>query len=312
MILVPQATQAPSDRTIRVVRHDASCRATIVIPAHNEAAVIARTLHPLRALVQSQSVKLVVVANACSDETAQIAAQLCPKAVVIDTPVPGKTHALNLGLAHAPSDLPLICIDADLEVTPAAILALIAAIEAGAHAAIGRMEVNVVGASAAVRAYQRAWAHNPYFTTGKFGGVFALSPNAVARLFPLPDVVGDDEFLRRSIPATDVALVPECCFVAQSPRSLASLFATRKRALRGARQLGAMGLAAPQSSALRAMLLAYAKRPWALGDLAVFLAIAAALRLALAIAGGKTSTHWERDLTTRVAPMSTPISAPLH
>lgn len=306
MIRSPQTVRVRPVVKTRGACRAASCRATIIIPAHNEAAVIARTLHPLRALVHAETVKLVVVANGCSDDTAQIAVRLCPKAVVLETAIPGKTHALNLGLAHAQRDLPLICIDADLLVSPASILALALAIEAGADAAIGRMEVDVVGASAVVRAYQRAWAHNPYFAAGKFGGVFALSPQAVNRLFPLPDVVGDDEFLRRSIPTEDVALVADCCFVAQSPRSLSSLFATRKRALRGARQLGAMGLSTPRSGALRAMLMAYAKRPWALAEFFVFLAISVAVRLSLALEAKGRQTHWERDLTTRSLPVVAP------
>ena len=300
MIPAAQGMNAPLDRLTGPDRAGV-LRATIVIPAHDEATVIARTLGPLRALVQAQAVKLVVVANACSDATAQIAAQCCPEAVVLETPIGGKTHALNLGLRHAARDLPLICLDADLGVTQGAILALIDAVEAGHMAAIGRMEVDVTGASALVRAYQRAWAHNPYFSAGKFGGVFALAPKAVARLFPLPEVLGDDEFLRRSIAPADVAYVPECSFVAQSPRRIASLFATRKRALRGARQLGRMGLAAPRSGGLRAMLRALAARPHRWGDLAVFLCMAIALRLVLATEAKARSTHWERDLTTRRA-----------
>jgi glycosyltransferase involved in cell wall biosynthesis len=282
----------------------AALRATIVIPAHNEAAVIARTLHPLRALVRSQTVKLVVVANACSDNTAQIAAQSCPGAIVIATPIAGKTQALNLGLTEVARDLPVVFMDADLEVTPEAVLGLIGALDAGHLAAIGQMQVNVTGASAMVRAYQRAWAHNPYFAAGKFGGLFALAPRAVAQLFPLPDLLGDDEFLRRSIAPAEVAFVPGCTFVAQSPRTIASLFATRKRALRGARQLGRMGLAAPQAGGLRMMLRAYAKRPREWFDLAVFLGVAVALRLALAAETDRKSTHWERDLTTRCGPLT--------
>ena len=138
-------------------------RATVLIPAHNEAAVIARTLAPLRALAQDGTIALIVVANACSDETALIAALACPKARVVITPIGGKTHALNLGLTAARQDLPLICLDADLTLSPDGLLALIDAIEAGALAAIGQMRVDSAAASPLVRAYQRAWSHNPYF-----------------------------------------------------------------------------------------------------------------------------------------------------
>jgi glycosyltransferase involved in cell wall biosynthesis len=276
-------------------------RATVLIPAHNEAAVIARTLAPLQALVQEGTIALIIVANACSDETASVAAQTCPKARIVITPIGGKTHAMNLGLADARADLPLVCLDADLILSANAVLALVSAIEAGALAAIGQMHVDSIAASPAVRAYQRAWAHNPYFTQGKFGGVYALAPQAVASLFPLPQVLGDDEFLRRSIAPQHVAFVPACQFTAQSPRSIASLFATRKRALRGARQLASMGLTAPKANVVAHMARASMTRPQALIDLAVFVAIGLALRVALALEPAAHAHKWERDLTTRKA-----------
>lgn len=276
-------------------------RATVLIPAHNEAAVIARTVAPLRALVQDGTIALIVVANACDDNTARVAALACPKARVVITPIGGKAHALNLGLTAARIDLPLVCLDADLVLSPESLLALISAIEAGALAAIGQMHVDCTAASPLVRAYQRAWAHNPYFAQGKFGGVYALAPQAVASLFPLPQVLGDDEFLRRSIAPQRVAFVSACTFTAQSPRSIASLFATRKRALRGARQLARMGLTAPKSGAVAHMARASAARPQALIDLAVFIALGLAVRLALALEPSTYAHKWERDLTTRTA-----------
>lgn len=276
-------------------------RATVLIPAHNEAAVIARTLAPLRPLVQNGTIALIVVANACDDDTAKIAALACPKARVVITPIAGKTHALNLGLTAARRDLPLVCLDADLVLSPDALLALVSAIEAGALAAIGQMHVDSTAASPMVRAYQRAWAHNPYFAMGKFGGVYALAPQAVASLFPLPQVLGDDEFLRRSIAPQRVAFVPACQFTAQSPRSIASLFATRKRALRGARQLARMGLTAPKSNTIAHMVRASMTRPQALIDLAVFITLGLALRVALALEPSTHAHKWERDVTTRTA-----------
>lgn len=274
-------------------------RATILIPAHNEAAVIARTLAPLAALVQNGTVALIVVANACTDDTAQIAAQACPGARVVSTPIGGKTHALNLGMTFVAQGQPVVCLDADLVLSADGLLGLIAAVEAGAIAAIGYMHVDVTASTALVRAYQRAWALNPYFAMGKFGGVFALSAKAICAHFPLPDVLGDDEYLRRSIAPQDVAFVPACQFTAQSPRNLASLFATRKRALRGARQLGRLGLGLPKTNAVARMARASMSNPQRLVDFALFAVFGMAVRIALAIEPASHANKWERDLSSR-------------
>ena len=272
-------------------------RATILMPAHNEAGVIGPVLARLAPAVAAGQLRLVVIANACTDRTAEVACAACPDAIVIDTPVPGKTHALNLGLDQAAALLPVICMDADLIVTSEMLFALIAPLDR-ALAAVGRMEVDAQNASPLVRAYQRAWATNPYFARGKFGGLFALSPAAVARVFPLPAITGDDEFIRRSFAAQQVAFVPACRFTAQSPRSLRALVATRRRALRGARQVAALGLANPDTSSARIMLTHAMPSLRRLADLSVFAAVMAATRIALRFET-QSQTHWERDLTSR-------------
>lgn len=274
-------------------------RATVLVPAHNESSVIARTLRPLCAMIATGQVSLIVIANGCSDDTAQAVAAACPLATVLQSPVASKTQALNLGMTAADPSLPVLCLDGDLQVSAAGLLALISAIEAGAAAAVGQMRVDASAASSLVQAYQRAWTLNPYFANGKFGGVFALAPEMTRNLFPLPQVTGDDEYLRRSIDPQRVAFVPECQFTAQSPRSLASLLATRRRALRGARQVGRLGLADPATKSAWHMLRASLAAPHRLLDLLVFSAVGLAARLSLAVESPTRPATWERDLTTR-------------
>lgn len=268
--------------------------ATILIPAWNEGAVIARTLAPLA----DPRLHLVVIANACTDDTAQVARAAAPQAVVLDTPVPGKTRALNLGLAHALPGLPVVCLDADLATTPDRILALVGAL-GQAKAACGRMDIDASRSSAPVRAYMRAWALNPYFRRGKFGGLFALSPAGVARVFPLPDMTADDEWIRRSFHASETAYAPDCTFVARAPRDLATLIRVRRRSLRGARAVQAAGLRAPGGTA--AMLRKALGRPALWADMAVFVAVMALVRVQLALEPRAARTAWERDTTNRAA-----------
>jgi glycosyltransferase involved in cell wall biosynthesis len=269
--------------------------ATVLIPAWNEAAVIGRTLAGLTAA--GDRLRIVVIANACTDGTALVARQAAPGALVLETPVPGKCTALNLGLSHAAPGLPVVVLDADLQVTAEAVLALVGPLAGGqALAACGAMAVSTDGASRPVRAWARAWALNPYFARGKFGGLFALSPQGVGRVFPLPAITADDEFIRRSFAPAEIAFVPACRFVAEAPRTLGALVRVRKRVMRGTR---ALAVGRPPGEGSRAMLRAALLHPARWPDLAVFAAVALWVRLSLAREGRAPGPRWVRDETTR-------------
>ncbi len=282
----------------------ATPRATILIPAYNEADVIGRTLANLTEGMQPDEFRMVIVPNACRDATADAAREACPQARIIETPVGGKAHAMNLGRNAAPDGI-LICVDADLTLTADDLRALIAPIEAGdAQAACGRMKVDVSGCSAAVRGFYGIWSRMPYARNGKFGGVIALSEDAAARVFPLPEVTADDEFINRSLSADEKAFAPDCCFTAHAPRDLASLIRVRRRVLRGNRKLTAMGLSqqagtvgGSKGAILRQAL--FQPRLWV--GLAVFALVGLAARAGLAVEGKPSAITWERDDSSRIA-----------
>ena len=57
---------------------------TVIIPAHNEAQVIERCLLAMSAdTVAPQDMQVIVAANGCSDNTAQLARRVAPQAIVI-------------------------------------------------------------------------------------------------------------------------------------------------------------------------------------------------------------------------------------
>jgi glycosyltransferase involved in cell wall biosynthesis len=266
---------------------------TILIPAWNEATVIGESLGRLEAEGVTRFFDVIVIANGCDDDTAAQAQAAMPEARVIDTPVAGKTNALNLGQRLASRDLPVICLDADLRTGLADLIALTAPLRDGrAEAACGTMEVDTSAASMMVRAWYRAWMLNPYFAQGKFGGMFALSSSAAERLFPLPDVVADDEYLRRAIGPEGIAFVPGCRFTARSPRDLRSLLRVRQRSLRGSR---ALDLPAGHGGA-KTMLQRALRHPARWGDMTVFVALQMAVRFNLM---RSSAQRWERDNSTR-------------
>jgi glycosyltransferase involved in cell wall biosynthesis len=276
--------------------------ATILIPAHNEAAVIGRTLWYLSRGLPLDAFRVVVIANGCTDATAARARTALPQAHVIETERAGKCHALNLGYAAAEPNAPVICLDADLDVTAEALSALLLPIREGrALAACGQMDVVTTGASPAVRAFYRGWRTNPYFAHGKFGGLFALSADAAAHVFPLPEVTADDEFIRRSFSSSDIAFVPACRFAARAPATLASLVRVRRRSLRGAREVSRMGKASPERGSARAMIGRAVTSPADALPVVVFLVVTVWVRVSLLLEQVRPAARWERDLTTRVA-----------
>jgi cellulose synthase/poly-beta-1,6-N-acetylglucosamine synthase-like glycosyltransferase len=90
----------------------------IIVPAHDEASIIAGTLRSILAQLTASD-RLIVVADNCSDDTARVASISGAETIVrIDSARRGKGYALDFGIRHlaqAPPDV-VIVIDADCEV----------------------------------------------------------------------------------------------------------------------------------------------------------------------------------------------------
>ncbi len=98
-------------------------KVTILVPAHNEEVVIRSTLLDIKLQLQKQH-HLVVIADNCSDATAEIARAV--GATVIERHDPlltGKGYALDYGLRFLESEPPdvVVFVDADCKVEPGAI-----------------------------------------------------------------------------------------------------------------------------------------------------------------------------------------------
>ena len=95
----------------------------LVMPAHNEASIIAYTLHSIVPQLE-RSDRLIVVADNCSDETAAIAAAAGAEVVLrTDLIRRGKGYALDAAIRHIEAEAPsvVVIIDADCQVAAGAI-----------------------------------------------------------------------------------------------------------------------------------------------------------------------------------------------
>ncbi len=122
-VLVGQIMMAIMTRPAPEAFQRARPRIAVLMPAHNEVAVIAETLASILSQLVERD-RLLVVADNCSDETANIARGLGAEVVERADPLHrGKGYALDFGVRRLRDDPPevVIVIDADCQVHPGAI-----------------------------------------------------------------------------------------------------------------------------------------------------------------------------------------------
>ena len=98
-------------------------RIGIIVPAHDEASIIAGTLRSIVSQL-APSDRLIVVADNCSDETASVATECGAETIVrTDSGRRGKGFALDFGIRHLAPAQPdvVIVMDADCQIGPGAI-----------------------------------------------------------------------------------------------------------------------------------------------------------------------------------------------
>lgn len=268
---------------------------SIIIPAYNEASGIARCLSALMRDARPGEFDIVVVCNGCTDDTARIARGFGESVRVLELAEGNKTAALNAG-NEAALHFPRLYLDGDLELSTQHARELLAKAGEGRwFAAVGRMELDLSGASMLLRNYYAVWALNGYLARGKFGGAYALSREGVENAGQLPRVINDDEFVRRKIPAEKICFLPHCFFTAKAPATFRDLYKVRRRVHRGNRQLAAMGIASKDGGGTGGVVSAALKKPGLWAGLAAYAAVNALARRA----SRRETFVWERDESSR-------------
>jgi exopolysaccharide biosynthesis WecB/TagA/CpsF family protein len=273
---------------------------SVVIPAHNEESVIARTLDGLLPALESGRVEVIVACNACTDRTAEIAAGYAGVRV-LDLPEPGKARALNAADAVA-SRWPRVYLDADIEMPPAALAGILAELAAGACLA-GRpgFRYDTSGCDPLVAAYYRARVRIPSNRSALWGaGCYAMTEEGHRLLGAFPEDAADDFFVDTVFAPEHKVLLSGEPVIVRPPRTTASLVSTLHRVYRAPASASAGGLGTP-SRTLRG-LVASVRGPLSALDAAVYASFALAGRKQPRTArftSTSGSHRWERDESSR-------------
>jgi hypothetical protein len=241
-----------------------SAVASVVIPAHNEEGTISSTLRSLFSELRGRELEVVVVCNGCSDATATEAGSITGVDVVV-LPEPSKIVALRAGDEHA-RVFPRIYLDADVELSGAAVLALCEALKSDAPRVAGvRARFDLSHSSRPVVWFYTFRQQLPAFDRGIIGaGVYAMNMAGRARWGEWPEVIGDDQFVLRQFSEHERRVVEGHHTVVRAPEDLSTLVRRGVRIRRGNGQLNERPFAArsgPPPTGVAQTLLWAARRP---------------------------------------------------
>lgn len=269
---------------------------SVVVPAHNEATVIDRLL---TALAPDPKVEVLVVANGCTDDTAD-RARRHPGVGVLELPTGNKAAALAAGDAAA-NRFPRFFVDADIVVDKAT-LARCAELMAStdAPACSPSAVFDDTRSSWAVRKFYTHFRTTPYVRGNLLGlGVYGLSESGRGRFHTFPDLIADDLFVSGLFESQERVVAPDASFMISAPRNLSALLAVRQRTYLGNRQAAAAGLTGslhPATSRDALTTLSSARNRTAA---IVYYAVNAAAKLRAARAWKRSDLSWNTDTTTR-------------
>lgn len=264
--------------------------ASIIIPAHNEARVIDRTLEALDPLVAAGTAEVIVVPNGCTDDTAARArahAGVC----VVELAEGSKAAALKAGDAHA-TRWPRLYLDADIEAGPDVLAQAVWALTGdGIHAARPAFRWDLSGADPLAHAYYRARGRMPSMKGAMWGaGVYGLSEAGHRILGEFPRVIGDDLLVERTFAPGRKYLPCGPEVVVRMPLNVHDLVGVLARSRRGGAE---QSLDTGRHSVVE--LLRTVTGPASALDALCFAAVAAAAR----VRTRRVNHGWERDHSSR-------------
>jgi glycosyltransferase involved in cell wall biosynthesis len=278
---------------------------SIIIPAHNEAAVIRRSLASLLDGALPGEFDILVVCNGCTDDTAEIAASFGGDVRVVETPRPSKSHALNLGDRLA-RGFPRIYVDADVVISAESVRTISDALQSpGIEAAAPKAITDTAGSGWLVRRFYQVWTTTPYFKEGMIGcGVYALNALGRRRFDAFPEIIADDGFVRALFSDGTRKQVDAATVTVYAPKTAAGLIRAKTRTRLGRYELADKlpGLLTAESSSkhYRTAIVSQLARPESWPAIPVYLLVNLIARYRARRQLAHLSRYrWERDASTR-------------
>jgi glycosyltransferase involved in cell wall biosynthesis len=284
---------------------------SVVIPAHNESAVIERTLRSILANRAGRVVQVVVVANGCTDDTADRARAVAHEAhesveiEVIDTPVGNKIHALNLG-DRAAKFFPRAFLDADIEMSPDLLRQVAEVFDRDPQARIIAPDVrySYPGKNPFLAGYYDLWQNLPYVKRNTMArGFYAIDSKLHERFVEFPQLTADDKFIRNLTTPDERRLVSGSYTKVHLPETMNDLLKVKTRWTFGNLELAErkpelnVNDKGEHDGAAKFVL----ARPWLWVHLPMFFYVYWYTRRAATKKLREKRSGWERDQSTRAA-----------
>jgi glycosyltransferase involved in cell wall biosynthesis len=217
---------------------------SVIVPAHNEEAVLAQCLESLADQDVRTPVQIVVVGNGCSDRTLAVARasssafeQRGFRYEVIDLAKASKAAALNAGDRVAEFGHRAY-LDADVTLSRNALSSVLDAFRSDPGLMFCSPRLRAIATTYAARVYARVWAELPYVKGDVIGaGCYVVRDGGRGRWTTFPDIVADDKFARLHFRRTERGVIEESQFCVHLPVGVAELVRVRSRWIRANREL---------------------------------------------------------------------------
>ncbi len=212
--------------------------AAFIVPSHNEEDRIATFLAAFQPQVESGEYRVIIVANGCSDATAERARQF-PGVTVYETEVASQLEGYNAGDDLAGDIYPRFYCDADVVMSPEEIALLVATATREEPVAVApSVELDWSQSTWPVQAYYRMRDRFPghkswgmHSVAGK--GFFGTNRAGRARFDRFPNLIAGDYFFDEHFLVSERIIVPEAVSITRVSKNLAGLIRVRTRVTLG-------------------------------------------------------------------------------
>jgi glycosyltransferase involved in cell wall biosynthesis len=219
---------------------------SIIVPAHNEEAVLAHCLRSVADQDVAAPVQVVVVANGCSDGTVPVARALAPAFArrgfgfeVLEMTAASKAAALNAG-DRAARFGHRVYLDADVTLSRNALSSVLTAFDRDPGLMFCSPRLRAVATTYAAGVYARVWAELPYVKHEVIGaGCYIVRDTARGRWAAFPDIIADDKFARLHFDRAERRVIEDSEFRVHLPVGIGELVRVRSRWIRANHELRA-------------------------------------------------------------------------